>query len=214
MKPVFRLPKCRRCGQCCRLGGPALHVRDLPRLRPGLIERVHLVTLRAGETVRDNVAGILGVLDREIVKLAPAGEDPACRFLAAGDDGRAVCSIHRHRPEECRTLSCREPEPLAAMYRRDRLTRAELVDASGALWELITFHESAFPARLAAELARAGDADSLARLSDLAGREASFRRAFRERLGLAAPELDFYFGRSLVRLARAFGVDLGRCREG
>ena len=55
------MSSCKRCGQCCRLGGPVLHKDDLSlldRLDAPAKETVpfgmaDLVTLRTGELVRD-----------------------------------------------------------------------------------------------------------------------------------------------------------------
>ena len=202
-------PSCRRCGTCCKKGGPALHSDDLDLLASGRLARGHLVTLRRGETVRENVAGGLAALEREMVKIGNCGPDWTCRLY---QPGRQACLLHPHRPAECRALFCDAPEGLQALYARDRLTRADIVAASGALWELITFHDQAFPAGEACALARqaaTGDQEALARLADLIDRERAFRAAFLERTrpGLADPaELDFYFGRSLAMLASAFGL--------
>ena len=202
---------CRRCGACCRQGGPALHRQDLTLAHDGLL-RSQLFTLRAGERVLDNVAGQLTTLTREMVKIAPApGGGWDCRFHLSTPQALSACSIHRQRPAECRALSCRDTAPLAAMYLEDRLTRADLVDTAGALWEIIAYHDNTFPAGPALSLARlaaAGDRAALATLSETAAREDSFRQAFLTRLAIDAAEMDFYFGRDLVRLAKAFGVIL------
>lgn len=60
---------CRRCGTCCEKGGPSLHLADKPLVVDGQIPARCLFTLRKGERVRDNVAGTLVPLEREIVKI-------------------------------------------------------------------------------------------------------------------------------------------------
>lgn len=199
-------PSCRRCGTCCRKGGPALHTGDLALLAAGHLARRHLITLRRGEPVRENVAGGMAVLGEEMVKIGGLGQDWTCRLYQPAE---RACLIHAHRPAECRALFCEAPEGLAALYTHDRLTRADIVGGNGALWELILYHDQAFPAEAACALARAaaeGDAEALARLADLAGRESAFRTAFLTRSQTDPAELDFYFGRPLTVLARAFGL--------
>lgn len=71
------MSSCKRCGQCCRLGGPVLHRDDLSLLdrfdapAKGTVPfgMADLVTLRTGELVRDDVIGTLTPLESECVKL-------------------------------------------------------------------------------------------------------------------------------------------------
>ena len=113
------MSSCKRCGQCCRLGGPVLHKDDLSlldRLDAPAKETVpfgmaDLVTLRTGELVRDDVLGTLTPLEGECVKLAPSRgrTDWECRFLVRMPDalpGRdAGCAIYGRRPSQCRALN-------------------------------------------------------------------------------------------------------------
>lgn len=197
---------CQRCGTCCRKGGPALHNDDLPLLASGRLGRRHLITLRRGETVRENVAGGLAELEREMVKIGGNGPDWTCRLY---QPAMRTCLIHKHRPAECRALFCDAPESLKALYNRDRLVRADIIDPNGALWELITFHDQTFPTQAACALAReaAGNAaEARAQLADMVEREQAFRAAFLERAQVDPAELDFYFGRSLAVLAKGFDL--------
>ena len=106
------MSSCKRCGQCCRLGGPVLHRDDLSLLdrldapAKGTVPfgMADLVTLRTGELVRDDVIGTLTPLESECVKLAPARgrTDWECRFLVrmpGAVPGRdAGCGIYDRRP--------------------------------------------------------------------------------------------------------------------
>jgi len=178
----------------------------MPLVRDATLERAALVTLRAGETVRDNVAGRLTVLTREVVKIAWAGESPACLFH---DAPSGLCRIHDSRPAECRALFCEDTSAIQALYRQDRLTRADILNTDGALWELAAFHDRTFPAAMASDLARraaAGDTAARLRLTEMIRAEASFRQAFQEKTGVPEKEPNFYFGRSLARICAQFGV--------
>jgi hypothetical protein len=72
MSPAAARPVCRRCGRCCRLGGPALHTADLPLILQGRLTPAELVTLRRGEGVTDNVAGTVGPTRRPAPSTTPA----------------------------------------------------------------------------------------------------------------------------------------------
>jgi len=158
--------------------------------------------------VRDNVAGALTVLEGEMVRIAWAGESPACIFHDALSH---LCLIHTDRPCECRALFCEETSAIEALYRQDRLTRADILNTDSGLWELARFHDRTFPAGMASDLARraaAGGQDARERLAEMVRAEASFRRTFQEKTGVPEKELDFYFGRSLTRICSQFGVRL------
>ena len=123
------MSSCKRCGQCCRLGGPVLHRDDLSLLdrldapAKGTVPfgMADLVTLRTGELVRDDVIGTLTPLESECVKLAPARgrTDWECRFLVrmpGAVPGRdAGCGIYDRRPAQCRALSCSDKEATEAL---------------------------------------------------------------------------------------------------
>jgi hypothetical protein len=170
-----------------------------------------MVTLRAGEPVHENVAGRLTGLALEMITLRGAGaaENPfACVFF---DASAQACRIHASSPAECRALFCEDTAALTAMYRENRLTRADLVDTGGGLWEVMTFHEESFPAAEAVGLARAargGDDRAAELLGDLIAAEGNFRRLFLERTGAPPEELDFYFGRCLAEVCAPFGLPL------
>ncbi|WP_243359892.1 YkgJ family cysteine cluster protein [Fundidesulfovibrio terrae] len=204
---------CRRCGLCCLKGGPALHTQDATLVASGVITRRDLVTLRKGEPVRENVAGKLAGLTEEMVSIRGGGSgDPDRPFACIFHDAeKQACRIHGHSPAECRALFCEDTSALEAMYREGRLTRADLIDTGGGLWELISFHEESFPAAAAVRLARSaatGDSRAAGLLQELAAAEDNFRRLFLERTAAPPEELDFYFGRALAVVCAPFGVDL------
>ena len=188
--------ECRRCGTCCRKGGPGLHLGDLPLYVSGRLPRAGLLTLRAGELVFDNVAGNVGPLAEEMVKIrsVPGG---ACVFFR--DESR--CAVYRDRPAECRALFCAAPEAVASMYQKDRLTRRDLIQTGGALIDLIMYHEQRCAQARAAELARAlesGDEAAGKELFALVRFDEEFRAVLVERAGIDPSELPFYLGRPLA----------------
>jgi Fe-S-cluster containining protein len=193
---------CRRCGECCRKGGPALHRDDIPLVVSGRVPRAALITLRRGETVLDNVSGRLETLGTEMVRVGPTGTGPSCPFFREPGE----CLIHDRSPAECRTLFCEAPQGLMAMYRLDRIERTDLIPAASPARELVAAHEARCPAGEAVRLALAarGDAAAAADLSEMLRFDAAFRELCLEKAALPADELAFYFGRPLSLVVQPF----------
>lgn len=195
--PKEEHPACVRCGTCCRLGGPGLHTADLPLFTQGVLGPEHLLTLRRGEYVRDNVAGEVGPSPDEIVKLRSGADGRACLFYREP----AACAIHADRPTQCRLLFCQAPEALTSMYRRDRLTRHDILPPDSPLAELCAHHETETDlARLAVLCRQAAGGNKAASIE--VERQLRFDAAFREllvsRAGVTPGTLDFYLGRPLA----------------
>ena len=193
MSPVAPSLVCRRCGRCCRLGGPALHRDDLPLVRRGVLPLARLVTLRRGHYVTDNVAGGVGPSPGELVKVAPGADGRTCGCFAPPD----TCAIHADRPLECRLLFCEAPEALARAYRRDRLTRADILGPDAALTAVCAAHEAAIDLARLAGLCRdalAGDAAAAAEALGQVRLDAAYRELLPVRAGVPPDSLAFYLG--------------------
>lgn len=166
-----------------------------------------LVTLRAGEPAFDQPQGRIVLLAAEVVKLRGQGDSFACLFH---DERNLACRIYGQRPVECRVLSCRDPEPLARMYDKDRLARSDLMPAGHPLLALIDEHDRrSSPRRLIALLRQlvGGPVEAaLAELADLLGYDEAVRRLAGERAGLGPAALDFVFGRPLQAIAAQCGA--------
>jgi len=195
-------PTCRRCGVCCRKGGPALHLEDLPLAISGVVPRSALVTLRQGETARDNVTGRLVTLPREMVRIRASGKSPVCPFFREPGD----CLIHDHSPAECRALFCAAPDALMAMYETERMTRRDLISQASPLWELAQIHEERCPAGEAIRLCLAarGDPAAAVALAEMVRFDAAFRELCVEKAAIAPDELELYFGRPLAEIIKPF----------
>ncbi|MDD4953106.1 MAG: YkgJ family cysteine cluster protein [Desulfovibrionaceae bacterium] len=203
---------CRRCGECCKKGGPALHKKDLGLIGPGrALGLKDLVTLRAGEPVHDQPRGAVLALDSEVVKIRPAPGSAACVFYQAQD---SACGIYPDRPLECRLLDCRDTSAIEAEYHRDRLSRADALGPDNPLLELVREHEKNCPAGRLAELVHAldgVDAQSAAlELGRMLRYDAEMRRLSLERAGLSPDQLDFFFGRAPEEVLGPLGVRLDR----
>lgn len=188
-------PVCRRCGECCRRGGPGLHLDDIPLVVSGVVPRAVLVTLRQGETVHDNVTGRLATLSREMVRIIAPGTDPACPFFREPGD----CLIHVQSPAECRALFCDAPQALMAMYRENRVARRDLIPEASPARELVRLHEERCPAGEGIRLCLAVRTDSAASaaLAEMVRFDAAFRELCLEKGAVLPGELEFFFGRPL-----------------
>lgn len=180
--------QCKRCGECCRSGGPALHLEDLDLIRSGVIPASALITFRAGEYVHDQPAGGLITLESEIVKIR--GREGGWTCLFYGPEA-STCAIYENRPAECRALKCWDTSGLEAMYAADRVTRADIL-GPGAM-EIVAEHERRCPVGRAVSLAHAGRNLEL---------EAMYRYDFSLRVTLAErgaspEEIGFLLGREL-----------------
>ena len=212
-------PVCKQCGTCCRKGGPALHRQDEPLFREGILRAQDLCAFRAGELVRDESEGRIVPLPQEIVKIAPpAGSRPddwTCRFLM----GTNTCFLHGRHPAECRALFCQAPESLLSMSGQDRLDRRAvcgLLKAPAWWGELMEAHDERCGYTRLTELAPALNTDTDARREFLEIVE--YDRAFRELVvtkEAALPlELDFLFGRPLLRTVLMYGLDARPAPDG
>lgn len=201
---------CRRCGTCCRKGGPALHRQDRPLVVEGHLPAARLYTIRRGETVRDDVAGgALTAADGDIIKVRDRAGGGGCVFY---DETAAACTIYPHRPLECRVMRCWDTGGIEAVYDRDRLGRGDLLAEMGEIRALVADHERRCAAGQAVALAdrrRAllGPAPRLDReLLEMVRYDAALRRLMVEQAGLDAGLLDFLLGRPLTVVLRPLGI--------
>lgn len=188
------LNTCRRCGTCCRKGGPALHLSD-----SGLLEHIpmgSLVCLRRGEQAFDPRAKGLRPLEVELLKIRGRDGGWACMYF---EEENAACGVYTHRPLECRSLSCADTGDIFCAMDTPTLAREHVVAVGSALRACIEEHERLFPAGEAVRLAaarRAGDGIPQ-ELDILIRREAHFRQSFAEKVGTTDEDLWAYFGRPL-----------------
>ncbi|MDC0336359.1 YkgJ family cysteine cluster protein [Pseudodesulfovibrio sp.] len=201
-------PRCRRCGDCCRNGGPALHKEDMPLIEDGTIQLTDIVTLRPGERAYDQPAQNVLPLKEEILKIKGRDGKWTCTFYSP--EGRA-CGMYNTRPIECEVLFCRDIEPLAAMYEQDRLTRGDLLPEGHPLLELIAEHdEKCSPITMEenAKKAREGDAEAGQALHEMVIFDLEMRRLVPEKAGMDSEITDFLFGRPLRVLLRTMNINV------
>jgi Fe-S-cluster containining protein len=190
---------CRRCGACCRKGGPALHREDRPLVEAGAIPLGCLFTIRRGEPVADPIAGRRILAPAEIIKIKGRDGTWSCCFW---DGRRRRCRIYADRPLECRLLECWNTGPFERRYAAGRLTRGELLSGVAGLWDLVAEHERrcniAAVMRLLAGAAAGGpEGRELARI---VAYDRELRRLAVAAGGLSPETADFLFGRPLAKL--------------
>jgi len=207
---------CRKCGTCCRKGGPALHREDRRLVMEGRIPAEALYTIRAGEPVQDNVAGQRAYAQGDIIKIKGSGDDWCCRFL---EDDTARCTIYDYRPVECRTLQCWDTRAIEALYDKDRLTRQDLLGDVAGLWELIEDHDRrcAYPTirqqteQLELDPSRQTEVGNL--ITDMVKYDESLRKLLVENGHAPETMLDFLLGRPLAATLHGFHIKVERAGE-
>ncbi|MCF8104054.1 MAG: YkgJ family cysteine cluster protein [Desulfohalobiaceae bacterium] len=209
--------RCQRCGTCCRKGPPGLHRLDKRLYEQGTLQKGHLLTLRQGELVRDNVMDRTIRLSEEMVRIRSKSHEAACIFFDGKTSG---CQIYESRPLECRVLECWDTSKIQQVYAEDRLTRADLFLPDSALGQIADAHEHHCSYARVAELAdriRANAEPDKRDLQELAGmvvQDLGIRKSFQDKTKAGDFVLEFLFGRSLVRTLPGFGLEVRETEEG
>jgi Fe-S-cluster containining protein len=199
--------ECKRCGTCCRKGGPALHGEDRRLVEDGTIPLKHLYTIREGEPARDNVRNTLEPVNGDVIKIRARGSGWTCLYL---DEGSNSCTIYDHRPAECRALTCWDTARIEALYARDRLNRCELLGAAEGIREVVEIHQQRCDYHHLAGLAASFRSHPNTRTAEPILEMVRYDYHLRERFCLRSQTepaiLDFLFGRALTVTARGFGL--------
>ena len=200
---------CRRCGTCCKKGGPAFHRRDRAIIDKGAIQLKHLTTIREGEPAWDNVSGGVLPAPTDIIRIKSRPGGRTCVFY---DEEAAACSVYTHRAAECRALDCRDTLEIESLYDKDRLTRKDLLEKVPWLWELVEDHQQrcsyGLVLPLAAEVRDKARAEALEELLYLVRYDLHLRQLVVEKGGVDAGMLDFLFGGPLTETLKSLGVKI------
>ena len=201
--------QCKRCGTCCKKGGPGLHQEDRNMVDSGRIPAHALFTIRRGELVRDNVKGVLVPLREEMIKVKGTSGRWTCMFYEEASRG---CGIYEDRPLECRVLNCRDTREIVAVYDRFRLTRRSLLENVDGLWELIADHEKRCSYEKIKMLVDQGlENETLIRESEILEimrYDAHVRQLTKEKGGMKEDLFEFLFGRPLSDTIKMFDLQL------
>ncbi|TYT73559.1 YkgJ family cysteine cluster protein [Desulfobotulus mexicanus] len=194
---------CTQCGECCRKGGPALHIEDKFLIMQGKLPASGLFTLRKGEIGMDPVENKKIILEEEIIKIQPdSNRDWACIHLSEKGD---ACDVYETRPVECRLLKCWDTRALLARYQEDRLTRKDIFGGVEGLWDLIEDHEKRCGYDTIRSLVetiegkKGADEESVRKLGEIILYDRHIREVMHEKKPEMAKMTDLLFGRPLMQ---------------
>lgn len=199
---------CRRCGQCCQQGGPALHGPDRALLQAGHLRLDELITVRQGELVLRPLGQGPEPVAGEFLKLKGRNGSWCCAFY---DEAARGCSRYAHRPMACGLLDCTDTAPILAIAGRDLLTRFDCMPADDPLLPLVREHEQRSPCpdlpTLREQLSQGAlPPGPLAELEEAVVHDLSFRGRIAAEFDLAVELELFYFGRPLFHLLAPLGL--------
>ena len=183
--------ECKRCGTCCRKGGPALHKQDMSVLGKGLIQPHHLYTIRKGEPAYDPAADSIIFLPSEIIKVK--GEP--CIFFSDRDKR---CTIYNYRPIECRALKCWDTKAIERLFLKNLLSRGDLFQGAGSIMKLIAAYEESFSLELILNA-------SSTHLSLLIEKDLQFRETVIKNYGISPEVLPLVLGRAIREVVATLG---------
>ncbi|MBU0485742.1 MAG: YkgJ family cysteine cluster protein [Proteobacteria bacterium] len=207
---------CKRCGTCCRKGGPGLHREDQNLLSEGHLSFDHLVTIRQGEIVLNPLTGMPEPAAQELVKINGRGGDWSCMFFGEGDSS---CTIYRNRPLECRLLKCWDPADIEAVIGKDNLRRLDLLSPGDPARQMIESHEKLCPGHEITELCiqyqeEPGRHDLLNSLTSFVRHDLHFRMEVFDQLKLSSASELFFLGRPVFKVLAPFGLVLREDHRG
>lgn len=206
--------ECKRCGQCCSQGGPALHLQDLELIRSGQLSLSALITLRRGELAHNPVVGKVVPIKKELVKLKGTGKNWNCCFY---DETENCCTIYDHRPLACKVLKCWDPDDLLAIVEKDTLTRLDILEDDDPIRNVIQEHDQLYPCPDMDKLARLNPVipeDTRRELQHLVNEDLRFRSRVVQAFELKLSEELFYFGRPVFQLLQPLGARISETAVG
>jgi Fe-S-cluster containining protein len=198
---------CNQCGNCCKQGGPALHLEDLELVRSGKIPMSSLITLRKGELVNNPKSGTIQPSSVELVKLIGTGREWNCCYYS----DKIGCTIYEDRPQACRVLKCWDTAEILSIVEKDTLTRLTLLEDGDPLIPVIKEHE-----RLCSCKDLGGIYLNLKQLSrerkmeieKLVRSDLHFRSRVIQDFDLKLNQELFYFGRPYFQLLQQLGIKI------
>jgi Fe-S-cluster containining protein len=203
-KPIS---ECRRCGTCCRKGGPAFHRADKALIEKGVIHSKYLYTIRKGELAYDNIRQRLEPVSSDVIKLKGKGKSWTCILF---DEKKNACIIYDNRPIQCRALKCWDTKAIEDLYAQKRLQREDLIADIEGLWGLIKDHQARCNYETIQKLVDAINSDrgedARQKLAEIIQFDIEIRKLVVSRGGLDVEMLDFLFGRPLKQTLRNFGL--------
>lgn len=207
---------CKRCGTCCRQGGPALHGPDIELLRSGRLRPEDLITVRRGELAFQPLAASPEPVAHEFLKLTGRDGSWQCAFY---DEKTKGCGRYEHRPMACSLLDCTNTGPLLDIAGQDLLTRFDCIDDDDHLLPLVREHEELCPCPDLNSIRRELEQNAclpsqLSALEAAVARDLAFRARTAAVFRLSVGQELFAFGRPLYQLLLPLGITAVNTPEG
>ncbi len=200
-----KITECRRCGNCCKKGGPSLHKEDLGLVNGGVLPLSSLITIRKGEIVHNPQSNRAQAASVELVKIVGTGRDWDCCYY----DEYAGCTIYTDRPLACRVLKCWDTDDILALVEKETLGRFDILKMDDPLVEVINEYERLCPSFdfQSVFLGRHEISKEQKKILEKTVREdLRFRSRVIVDFQLKLSHELFYFGRPLFQLLEPFGV--------
>lgn len=194
---------CKKCGTCCLRGGPALHPGDKKLLLRGYLTFEDLITIRKNEPAYSPLADKAEPVPGEFIKISGQGQSWTCKFY---DSQKSSCTIHAHRPLECRLLKCWDTGDITEIIGRKLLGRLDLIEKENPMVEQIERHELEYSYheinKLFEKLSGPNKEESSAKLEAIIKKDLSIREETVSRFHLSLQMELFYFGRPVFHIMR------------
>ena len=213
MSAVMAQSTCKRCGECCRQGGPALHARDLGLVRGGKIPISSLITIKKGELTHNPVTGVIQPAGVELIKIAGKGKQWECCYY----DEQKACTIYESRPQACVLLKCWDTKDILDVVEKETLCRFDILGPDDPMIPVIREHDHLCPG---ADFLYLRDRTSQLSVQQEKELEEQVRDDLRFRtkvtgdFKLKLSEELFYFGRPLFQLLQMSGAVVSESRSG
>ena len=208
-KPDTATTECRRCGTCCKKGGPSFHLEDKVLVENGIILSKHLYTIRKGELSFDNVKGCILPASSDIIKIKGRKGSWTCVFF---DGKNNECTIYDTRPMECRVLKCWDTREIEKIYAKNRLTRKDLISSIEGLWDLVEEHQNQCGYDMLTLFVDALNTDKknevLKGILEIIEHDIKIRELVVQKAGLESDLTDFIFGRPITETIKMYGLKI------
>ncbi len=210
---MTRQAECKKCGDCCRQGGPALHKRDLDLVRDGKIPISTLITIKKGELTHNPVTGVVQPAGVELIKIAGKEQQWECCYY----DEQRGCTIYENRPQACVLFKCWDTKDVLNIVEKETLSRFDILGFDDPLIPAIREHERICPCPDFLYIRDNGSRLSAQQEKELEKQvrdDLSFRTRVISDFNLKLSEELFYFGRPLFQLLRTLGAIISESQSG
>ncbi len=199
--------QCKRCGTCCKKGGPILHREDIALMDNTTLSLENLITIRIGEQAYNPITDTVEPAECELIKIAGKGAQWECLFYENADSS---CTIHSSRPLECRELECWNTGKIKAVIGQNCLSRSDLLGSDDPVREYMNLHEEKCSYReihsLLSDISNNQSQDSIKTLTSLIQTDLLVRSKATALFQLSLQKELFLFGRPLFQAVHYPGL--------